>query len=286
MFQRYNMDLDSIETCRTPEPDRLLSDARSGVRSFDVCRHRSRVLEACQDSVAEECPVALVFNGISHAVMMATPRDLELFAIGFALSEGIIEHRKQIFDLEVCLHEASAEVQITIGQAAFAALKQHRRSLAGRTGCGVCGIDSLALLDLTPESVAPAPLLGDVGTVEISRIIEQLPHHQPLMQATGCTHAAAWCDPHGAIVRVFEDVGRHNALDKLFGWLSEQQLAPNSGLVFLSSRASYELVRKAARRNVALLATVSAPTSLAIDIARAAGIRLLSFCRPGGFVEY
>ncbi|BEV70861.1 MULTISPECIES: formate dehydrogenase accessory sulfurtransferase FdhD [unclassified Paludibacterium] len=259
---------------------------RSGHGRVTVQRHRHGAVQIVTDSVAEECPVALVFNGISHAVMMATPADLDCFALGFALSEGIIAEASAIRDMEVIHHAQSAEVQMELASADFMALKAQRRALAGRTGCGVCGIESIELLDLEPEVIrvdTPAP---EVSEAMIGQILAALPTHQPLMQATGCAHGAAWCSRTGKIIRVFEDVGRHNALDKLLGWMAREQIAPDSGLVFLTSRASYELVRKAARRNIPLIATISAPTSLAIDIARKAGIRLLSFCRSNGFVVY
>lgn len=255
------------------------------LKSLSVLRHRQSSQHACLDDVAEEFPVALVYNGISHAVMMLSPCDLEEFAIGFTLSEGIVDGCADIYDLEVVFYPDSAEIQISIAQAAFVKLKQHRRTLAGRTGCGVCGTESLQLLDLQPERVnATHAVRPDAQLVQ--HILAELPQYQSLMQATGCAHAAAWCTANGKIVRVFEDVGRHNAMDKLLGWMAQQDINPHSGLVFLTSRASYELVRKAARRNVPVLATISAPTSLAIRIAQAAGIRLLSFCRQNGFVEY
>lgn len=259
-----------------------LPDALQEVR---ILRHSAGGVEDCADEVAEECPVALVFNGISHAVMMATPADLECFALGFALSEGIVKDRREVFDIEVLPHADGVEVQLRIAQSAFACLKAHRRSLTGRTGCGVCGTESLGLLDLAPERVTARPDFS-IDHPRLQHILAGLPGHQALTRATGCAHAAAWCDAQGEIVRVFEDVGRHNALDKLFGWMVKSGIYPAGGLVFLTSRASYELVRKCARMNVPLLATISAPTTLAIRIAQAAGIRLLSFCRQNGFVEY
>lgn len=260
--------------------------APNGTLNVAVRRHRQGEPQVSSDTVAEEYPVALVFNGISHAVMMATPNDLEHFALGFALSEGIVQSLKEVRDLEVIYHQDSVEVQIKIAEAAFRALKQYRRALAGRTGCGICGIESLAMLDLEPEVVKVSAEQQEVSRAAIARIIQQLPHHQPLMQATGCAHAAAWCSTEGMILGAFEDVGRHNALDKLLGWMAQNEVSTHNGLVFLSSRASYELVRKAARRNISVLATISAPTSLAINIAHSAGIRLLSFCRATGFIEY
>lgn len=252
--------------------------------TLQVLRHRGGEVASCPDSVAEEWPVSLVFNGISHAVMMTTPADLEVFALGFSLSEGIVSSVSEVFDIEVRHHKDGSEVMLEIAQPAFLRLKEHRRSLVGRTGCGVCGTESLAMLDLTPEKVLTSPV--PVGQPELLRALTELPQYQKLTQETGCAHAAAWCSPQGGILRAFEDVGRHNALDKLLGWLARNGQDTSQGFVFLTSRASYELVRKAARCNVPLMATISAPTALAIRIAWDSGIRLMSFCRQNGFVEY
>lgn len=250
---------------------------------------RRRGVEASRttDRVAEELPVALVFNGISHAVMMVTPRDLQPFALGFALTEGLVAQRSDVFDIEVQDHDRSLEVEITIASQEFVQLKQQRRSMAGRSGCGVCGIESLELLDLKPARIDAEPL-HDESTLQpaIARAAAELGRHQELMRATGGVHAAAWCDASGAVQRVCEDVGRHNALDKLIGHLALEGVDMQKGFVFMSSRASYELVRKAARMNIPMLATISAPSTLAIDIAAEAGIKLVSFCRQDGCVEY
>jgi FdhD protein len=258
---------------------------RAGYQERAIVRHRGPSAVHALDNVAEEVPVALVFNGISHAVMMATPRDLEELAVGFALTEGIVRSESEIYDVEARVLPAAAEVQLTIAQGAFMQLKERRRSLAGRTGCGVCGIESLELLDLDPEPMAPA-VLPDPLPPAIARAARELREHQDLMRETGGVHAAAWCSLDGAVLRVFEDVGRHNGLDKLVGHLAMQGEDMRGGFVFLSSRASYELARKAARMQIPMLATISAPTSLAIDIARQAGLKLVSFCREDGFVEY
>jgi len=261
------------------------SPQRSGFQERAIVRHKGATVVAATDKVAEEVPVALVFNGISHAVMMATPRDLEELAVGFALTEGIVASKAEIYEVEANILPAAAEVQLTIAQGAFMKLKEHRRSLAGRTGCGVCGIESLELLDLDPEpmqrSALPEPLAP-----AIERAAREMGQHQELMRATGGVHAAAWCALDGSVQKVFEDVGRHNGLDKLVGHLTMNNIDTRSGFVFMSSRASYELARKAARMQIPLLATISAPTSLAIDIARQAGLKLVSFCRADGFVEY
>jgi len=262
-----------------------LDSERAGFLERDIVRHKAGVATPDHDLVAEEFPIALVYNGIAHAVMMATPRDLEEFAIGFTLTEGIVASASDIFDLEVFMYEESAEVQLRIAEPDLLKLKDKRRALAGRTGCGVCGIESIELLDLKPEKVTP-PQSAAIDGAAIARASSELVAHQGLMQKTGGVHAAAWCAPDGAVLKVFEDVGRHNGLDKLIGHLALRRIAMHEGFVFLSSRASYELVRKAARMNIPMVATISAPTTLAISIARDAGMKLASFCRRDGFVEY
>lgn len=263
----------------------VLTQDRAGFVERAIVRHRGGVRQDGRDRVAEEMPVALVFNGISHAVMMATPTSLEAFALGFALTEGIVADRSAVFEIALHWHAASVEVHLRIAQEDFQRLKGRRRALAGRSGCGVCGIESLDLLDLQPEPL-PAPVLPLDLAAALQRAAAALGARQHLMRATGGVHAAAWCALDGAMMNVCEDVGRHNALDKLIGQLSLDGADLGRGFIFLSSRASYELVRKAARMRIALLATISAPSSLAIDIAAAAGLKLVSFCRQDGFVEY
>jgi FdhD protein len=263
---------------------------RSGAQERPVVRHRGIAPEDAArttDRVAEELPVALVFNGISHAVMMVTPRDLQAFAMGFALTEGLVGKASDVFDIEVEEHARSFAVTLTIAQEDFMLLKQQRRSMAGRSGCGVCGVESLDLIDMKPPRIDAAPL-HDAASLPpaIARAAAELGQHQELMRATGGVHAAAWCDASGAVLRVCEDVGRHNALDKLIGYLAIDRVDMTQGFVFMSSRGSYELVRKAARLNIPMLATISAPSTLAIDIALEAGIKLVSFCRKDACVEY
>jgi FdhD protein len=261
---------------------------RAGSQERAVRRHRAGARPAAAtDRVAEEMPVALVFNGISHAVMMATPRELEAFALGFALTEGLVAKRGDVFGIELVDHGSSFEAQLTIAHEDFIQLKQQRRSMAGRSGCGVCGIESIELLDLQPSRISAAALHDEATLpLAIARAQLELDRHQDLMQQTGGVHAAAWCAPDGAVQRVCEDVGRHNALDKLIGHLAFDGADLRQGFVFMSSRASYELVRKAARMNIPMLATISAPSTLAIDIATEAGMKLVSFCRQDGCVEY
>lgn len=263
---------------------------RAGFQLRSAVRHRGTAPQDASDTtdrVAEEAPVALVINGISHAVMMVTPRELQPFAMGFLLTEGLVAKAADVYDIETREHARSFEVEITIAQENFVQLKQQRRSMAGRSGCGVCGIESLELLDLKPGRIT-APALHDEASLPpaIARAAAQLGGHQQLMRATGGVHAAAWCDASGAVLKVCEDVGRHNALDKLIGHLALDGVDMRGGFVFMSSRASYELVRKAARMNIPMLATISAPSTLAIDVASEAGIKLVSFCRQDGCVEY
>jgi FdhD protein len=259
--------------------------AHSGYEARPVRRRRAGSSGPGTDSVAQEAPVALVINGVSHAVMMATPTDLEQFAAGFVLTEGVVGARSDIYEIEVREHGAGYEVDLVVAQQCFMQMKDKRRAMAGRSGCGVCGIESLSMLDLAPEPVE-APWLGRDIAPAVAAAARELGRHQELMRATGGVHAAAWCAPDGAIQRVYEDVGRHNALDKLIGALALRGQDMRDGFVFMSSRASYELARKAARMGVPMLATISAPSSLAIDIATQAGLKLVSFCRQDGCVEY
>ena len=236
-----------------------------------------------REPVAEEVPVALVYNGISHAVMMATPNNLEDFGLGFSLSEGIIRTRNELFDIEVEPVAQGIEVRMTIAAEAFALLKQRRRNLTGRTGCGLCGTESLS------EAVCqPRPVQSElrVRAAAVHAAIESLRRQQTLHEATGATHAAGWADADGRVSMVREDVGRHNALDKLIGALARAGQALDDGFVVLTSRASYEMVQKSAAAGIALVAAVSAPTSLAIRLAEEAGVTLAGFVRPGRHTVY
>ena len=242
------------------------------------------------DVVAAEVPVALVFNGLSHAVMMATPHDLEAMALGFALSEGILDSVADCYGIEVQSSQtdagAACEVLLDVSSRCFNRLKERRRNLAGRTGCGVCGIDSLSALDLHPERMAAQPWAAQLQVGTVLRALNAMPALQQMNAACGSLHAAGWATPDGVLTDVLEDVGRHNALDKLLGQRAQAGLLAQPGFVVMSSRASYELVRKCARLHVAVLATISAPTGLAIQIAEAAGLQLWGLCRDARAVRY
>ncbi|NKI96990.1 formate dehydrogenase accessory sulfurtransferase FdhD [Rhizobacter sp. SG703] len=276
-------------TLPAPDPrvaldDCDLPDHLPPTEAVSVRRHLGAVASERRDVVAVESPVALVFNGLSHAVMMATPTDLEAFGLGFALSEGLIAGRDECRDIEVRAHARGCEVHLTVSSRAFAALKDRKRSLEGRTGCGLCGIDSLAQLDLLPaERLAEHAL---VPSEVVLRAFAALPARQALNADTGACHAAGWATPAGELLDVTEDVGRHNALDKLLGRRALAGRLGEPGFVVMSSRASYELVRKCARLQVGTLAAISAPTSLAIDIARQSGLQLYGFCRGEQAVDY
>lgn len=250
-------------------------------------RHDSKQVDAL-DCIAEEIPVALVYNGISHVVMMASPADLEDFALGFSLSEGIVHNADEIYDIESIPSapdnlNAGIEVQISITTQRAIQLKQQRRNLTGRTGCGICGAESL-LQAIRPVNVVnphPTP-----NTAAVENAIQQLTAKQPLQNITGACHGAAWCDGAGNIQLLREDVGRHNALDKLLGILAAENTTTTDGFVLISSRASYEMVQKATSCGVSTLVAVSAPTKMALDLARQANLNLIGFARPGRHVIY
>lgn len=256
---------------------------RSGVVERKVTVWSHDAIDSQRDSIAEEVAVALVYNGISHAVMMASPTELEAFARGFSLTEGIINCVEDILAIDMVTQKNGIEVALTISSRSFMQLKNRRRSLTGRTGCGICGAESL-------EQVRPA--LEAVNTqfsishAAINRATADLTAHQPLQVLTGAFHGAAWCDVDGNIVRVCEDVGRHNALDKLIGLLWSDNYFQQPGFLLISSRASYEIVQKAAKAGIAVVAAVSAPTSLAINIANETCITLIGFSRQNRHVAY
>lgn len=255
-----------------------------------VQRHvQGQPVQQLLDSVSNEVPVALVFNGISHAVMMATPRNLQEFALGFSLSEGILSTPDECYGVDVVPIEAdvatggltaACEVRLEISSRRFSELKERRRSLSGRTGCGVCGVESLVSFELDTPQVTRPHWLEQLSVNVVERAFEQLPQAQVLNQQTGSVHAAGWALPDGQLIKVMEDVGRHNALDKLLGW----RAGPGGGeavdgFVIMSSRASYELIRKNAFLGVCALATISAPTVLAIELAKQANMQLYGLCR-------
>ncbi|MEG1421377.1 MAG: formate dehydrogenase accessory sulfurtransferase FdhD [Citrobacter sp.] len=235
------------------------------------------------DEVAEEVPVALVYNGISHVVMMASPKDLEHFAMGFSLSEGIIERPQDIYGMEVVPSCNGLEVQVELSSRRFMGLKERRRALAGRTGCGVCGVEQLNDIG---KPVQPLPFTQTFNLADLDRALRHLHDFQPVGQLTGCTHAAAWVQPSGNLAGGHEDVGRHVALDKLLGRRAIEEGAWRQGAVLVSSRASYEMVQKSAMCGVEILFAVSAATTLAVEVAERCNLTLVGFCKPGRATIY
>jgi FdhD protein len=236
-----------------------------------------------ETTLAAEVPVAFEYNGIAHAVMLATPADLLDFAVGFSLSEGIADP-SQCRGIEVRHGAAGITLEIEIAAEAFVHLKARRRTLAGRTGCGICGTESLdqvlrPLPDLSAQALSIAP-------EALARAFDGLRAVQPLQRATGAAHSAVWCGLDGAIVCAREDIGRHNALDKLIGAMRRGDIAPRDGFALVTSRASVEMVQKSAAAGIAVLAAVSAPTALAVRIAEGCGQTLVGFARGPNFSVY
>ncbi|CAM6618596.1 formate dehydrogenase accessory sulfurtransferase FdhD [Enterobacter cloacae] len=241
------------------------------------------ITHAMPDFLAEEVPVALVYNGISHVVMMASPKDLELFAIGFSLSEGIIAHPQDIYGMDVIQACNGLEVQIELSSRRFMGLKERRRALAGRTGCGVCGVEQLNDIG---KPVAPLPFTQTFNLANLDHALAHLNDVQPIGQLSGCTHAAAWVLPSGDIAGGHEDVGRHVALDKLMGRRARESDLWQQGAALVSSRASYEMVQKSAMCGVEILFAVSAATTLAVEVAERCNLTLVGFCKPGRATVY
>lgn len=245
-----------------------------------VLRVRGGVInrQAQTDRLAEETPVALEYNGISHATMLATPCDLEDFAMGFSLTEGIVRNAHDVRGIELRRESGGIVVALEIASACEAGMKERRRAMAGRTGCGLCGVETLpeVMRDIAPVAPgAPVPVGAVLAAMRAMR------QRQSLHDLTGATHAAGWADAQGAIALVREDVGRHNALDKLIGALARRGVSQPAagGIIVVSSRASFEMVQKTAAAGVGVLGAVSAPTALAQRLAERLGIALLGFLR-------
>ena len=230
--------------------------------------------------VPVETPVAFVYNGTTYAVMMATPDDLEAFAYGFSLSEGIVATKNEIKSLEVMRHNNGIELQMWLDEARAQKLAERRRHLAGPTGCGLCGIESLE------EAVAASPVVMSTtrfAPADIAKALTALAPGQALNLKTHAVHGAGFWTSGRGLVAIAEDVGRHNALDKLAGKLALQGVDPATGVVLLTSRVSVEMVQKTARAGAPVIVAVSAPTDLAIRTAEEAAITLVAVARPDAF---
>lgn len=229
-----------------------------------------------QETFAIETPVALVYNGISHTVLMCTNQYLEDLAVGFSLSEGIIDHDRDIHDMTPVVSRSGVELHIELSNRCIERLKQVRRSMAGRTGCGICGSESLQHV---VREQAALPTSSHFDWHQIDGVLEQLNQKQWLNQVTGSTHAAVYVSQQGEIVAIREDVGRHIALDKLVGHIVRNKLA--GGAILVTSRASFEMVQKTVSAGVEILLAISAATSMAVELAEKSNLTLVGFCRPG-----
>ena len=239
-------------------------------------------VKSLEDCVAEEVPVAMIYNGISHAVMLATPQDLEDFGLGFSLAEGILSSSKELYGIEVVKQSSGIELRMEIASERFSQLKDRRRNMTGRTGCGLCGAESLEQALRLPDGVNTSK--EEFTKAAVLKALKNAASQQALQAETGATHASFWVQVDGDIEMVREDVGRHNALDKLLG--AKTKTEKQSGFVLTTSRASYEMVQKVAVAGVAMLVAISAPTGLAIRVAEQCGVTLVGFARAEQFVVY
>jgi FdhD protein len=248
-----------------------------------VDRWRDGQHEQRQDYIAEEVPISLIYNGVPHVVMLATPTNLEEFALGFSITEGIIKSPQELLSARVYNRSNGIEVQIKIPEQRFQCMSDKGRNLTGRTGCGLCGASTLKQAIRQPSPVNGGLI---VPAAELRSALTDIKQYQKLNQLTGAVHAAAWAVPGQGILDVREDVGRHNALDKLIGFLLRTGKDLSSGFIIVTSRASYEMVQKTAWIGVTLLAAISAPTGLAIRLAEETGLTLIGFARDDQHVIY
>lgn len=248
-----------------------------------VLRHHPGGVDATGDLIAAEVPVAVVVNGASFAVMMATPDDLDDFALGFALGEGIVARADEVAVESIEHSLEGISIALAIPPARATVLDARRRALEGRSGCGICGMASIEAVLRPPPTVGAGPTIAPPA---LHRALRVLHERQPLNALTGATHAAGWADAAGNLLLVREDVGRHNALDKLIGGMARAGLDAQSGFAVVTSRASYEMAMKAAWAGITVLAAISAPTALAVTLADSCGLTLVGFARADGYVVY
>ena len=251
--------------------------------SLPATRWREGQAAATRETIAEEIPVAIVYNGIPHVVMMATPQDLEDFALGFSLTEELIASPADLQGVEVVRYSQGIEIQALVSPAREEVIAGRTRRLTGRTGCGICGADSVSMV---LKELHPVDDSVSISGSSIRRAIETLASHQSLNAAAGAVHAAAWAGLDGTVQVVREDVGRHNALDKLIGALLKAATDPKTGFVIVTSRASFEMVQKTTVLGAPLMAAISGPTGLAVRVARQAGLTLVGFARGGSHTVY
>lgn len=261
-------------------PADLIPSALPASRSIERWRWRDGLCEAGFREIPEETPVALVHDGSTTAVMMATPTDLEDFAVGFSLTEGVIAAPSEIRDIEIVHEPEGVEVRIWLTESRATALAARRRRLAGPTGCGLCGVESLA------EAARPPPRVASglaISGEDVLAALDALSARQALGAATRAVHAAGFWTFQDGLLAAAEDVGRHNALDKLAGKMARRGHSATGGVVVLTSRVSVEMVQKTAVIGAPIIVAVSAPTALAVRTAEAAGVTLVAVARADGF---
>lgn len=236
-----------------------------------------------EDYVAEEVPIVLVYNNQPHVVMLATPLDLEDFALGFSLTETIIRHPSELLSVRVVQRAKGIEVRMRIPEQRFSCILDKGRNMTGRTGCGLCGATTLEQAIRQPPPVGPGPV---VEAAQMMSALGEMREMQSINLLTGSVHATAWLSLDQGITTVREDIGRHNALDKLIGALTKRDTAFDNGCLLITSRASYEMVQKAASVGITVMAAISAPTALAIKLARECGLTLVGYARNDNHVIY
>ena len=248
-----------------------------------VDRWKGNQHERLEDYIAEEVPISLIYNSIPHVVMLATPTNLEEFALGFSITEGIIKSPQELLSARVYNRSNGIEVQVKIPEERFQCMSDKGRNLTGRTGCGLCGASTLKQAIRKPGEVS-----GDLSitATDLENALIELNSYQKLNKITGAIHAAAWVIPGLGIIDIREDVGRHNALDKLIGFLLRTEKDLSKGFVIVTSRASFEMVQKTAWVGINLLAAISAPTGLAIRLAKETNLTLIGFARGDQHVVY
>lgn len=264
---------------------RILGDAdrRTAHEGLPAWQYRGDEVVQVQEEVASETAVALLYNDTPHAVMMASPQDLEEFGVGFTVTENIVERREEIRSVRAHVVSAGIELYIEIDPERHRALSRRQRSLTGRVGCGVCGQQSLAQAVRKPPRV-PGKVV--IPHVVVQKAVAELPQWQALNRVTGALHAAAWVSLEGEVLAIREDVGRHNAFDKLIGCLLNDRTDFAKGVALITSRASHEMVQKAASVGIEMLIAVSAPTTLAVRLAKETGVTLIAFARGERYTVY
>lgn len=267
-----------------PEPSRLTRLGYGGpLLEVEARQWQGDQVVPRTERVIAEVPVVLVYNQIPHVVMMATPADLEDFALGFSVTEELVRSPADVLGVEVVAYSRGIELQIRVPAECQTVIESRTRRLTGRTGCGICGSDSIDAVLKSARRVEPAE---PVAPEAIRRAVESIGASQRLNDASGAVHAAAWAGVDGSIELAREDVGRHNALDKLVGACLEAAVDPRRGFVVVTSRASFEMVQKATVLGASLVVAMSGPTALAVRLADDAGVCLVGFARQGRFTGY